>query len=67
MHGYVDKNRQSLEMLRHAIDEVIQGRVFFAEVVQQVRQRLRHGATGLPEGIEQTRATAAGAVGWRPD
>ncbi len=49
MHGYVDKNRQSLEMLKHAIDEVIQGRVFFAEVVQQVRQRLRMEPRAFPK------------------
>jgi two-component system response regulator NreC len=49
MHGYVDKNRQSLEMLRQAIDEVIQGRVFFADVVQQVRQRLRMEPRAFPK------------------
>ena len=49
MHGYVDKNRQSVEVLKHAIDEVIKGRVFFTEVVQQVRQRLRLEPKAFPK------------------
>ncbi len=49
MHGYVDKNRQSVEVLKHAIDEVIKGRVFFTEVVQQVRQRLRMEPKAFPK------------------
>ena len=49
VHGYVDKNRQSMEVLKHAIDEVIKGRVFFTEVVQQVRQRLRAEPKAFPK------------------
>jgi DNA-binding NarL/FixJ family response regulator len=49
MHGYVDKNRQSVEVLKQAIDEVIKGRVFFTEVVQQVRQRLRMEPKAFPK------------------
>jgi two-component system response regulator NreC len=49
VHGYVDKNRQSIEILRQAIDEVIHGRAFFAEVVQQVRQRLRTDPRAFPK------------------
>jgi two-component system response regulator NreC len=49
MHGYVDKNRQSIDILKKAIDEVIKGRVFFAEVVQQVRQRLRTEPKAFPK------------------
>jgi two-component system response regulator NreC len=53
MHGYVDKNRQSLETLRRAIDEVIHGRAFFAEVVQQVRQRLRSEPRSFPKVLTE--------------
>ena len=49
IHGYVDKNRQSVEMLQAAINEVINGRVFFADVVQQVRQRLRMDPGAFPK------------------
>jgi len=49
IHGYVDKNRQSIEGLKVAINEVINGRVYFAEVVQQVRQRLRREPDSFPK------------------
>ncbi|MFA5057618.1 MAG: response regulator transcription factor [Opitutaceae bacterium] len=49
MHGYVDKGRQSVEVLKQAIDEVLKGRVFFTEVVQQVRQRLRTEPKAFPK------------------
>lgn len=49
VHGYVDKNRQSIEVLKQAIDEVVKGRVFFTEVVQQVRQRLRTEPNSFPK------------------
>ena len=49
IHGYVDKNRQSVDALKFAINEVINGRVFFAEVVQQVRQRLRMEPGAFPK------------------
>ncbi len=49
VHGYVDKNRQSMEMLKLAISEVLKGRVFFAEVVQQVRQKLRVQPKSFPK------------------
>ena len=49
VHGYVDKNRQSMEVLKEAIDEVLKGRVFFTEVVQQVRQRLRSEPKAFPK------------------
>jgi two-component system response regulator NreC len=53
MHGYVDKNRQSVEVLKQAIDEVIKGRVFFTEVVQQVRQRLRMEPKAFPKVLTE--------------
>jgi two-component system response regulator NreC len=53
MHGYVDKNRQSVEVLKQAIDEVIKGRVFFTEVVQQVRQRLRAEPKAFPKVLTE--------------
>jgi two-component system response regulator NreC len=49
IHGYVDKNRQSVDVLKIAINEVIHGRVFFADVVQQVRQRLRKEPAAFPK------------------
>jgi DNA-binding NarL/FixJ family response regulator len=53
VHGYVDKNRQSVEVLKHAIDEVVKGRVFFTEVVQEVRQRLRAEPTSFPKMLTE--------------
>ena len=53
MHGYVDKNRQSVEVLKQAIDEVIKGRVFFTEVVQQVRQKLRMEPKAFPKVLTE--------------
>ncbi len=53
MHGYVDKNRQSVDVLKQAIDEVIKGRVFFTEVVQQVRQRLRTEPKAFPKVLTE--------------
>jgi DNA-binding NarL/FixJ family response regulator len=53
MHGYVDKNRQSVEVLKQAIDEVIKGRVFFTEVVQQVRQKLRTEPKAFPKVLTE--------------
>jgi two-component system response regulator NreC len=53
MHGYVDKNRQSVDVLKQAIDEVIKGRVFFTEVVQQVRQRLRTEPRAFPKVLTE--------------
>ena len=53
MHGYVDKNRQSVEVLKQAIDEVIKGRVFFTEVVQQVRQKLRTEPKSFPKVLTE--------------
>lgn len=53
MHGYVDKNRQSVEVLKQAIDEVIKGRVFFTEVVQQVRQKLRLEPKSFPKVLTE--------------
>ena len=49
VHGYVDKNRQSVDMLKQAIDEVMHGRVFFAEVAQQARWRLREEPMAFPK------------------
>ena len=49
IRGYVDKNRQSIEMLKEAIDAVMNGRMFFAEVVQQVRHRLRIEPGAFPK------------------
>ncbi len=49
VHGYVDKNGQSVEVLKQAIDEVLKGRVFFTEVVQKVRQRLRTEPKAFPK------------------
>jgi two-component system response regulator NreC len=49
IHGYVDKNRQSVEVLKVAINEVMNGRVFFAAVVQQVRLRLRMEPGAFPK------------------
>ncbi|HQF39929.1 MAG TPA: response regulator transcription factor [Opitutaceae bacterium] len=42
VQGFVDKNVQKPEVLRNAIEEVVSGRVFFAEVVQQVQQAMRN-------------------------
>jgi DNA-binding NarL/FixJ family response regulator len=53
MHGYVDKNRQSVEVLKQAIDEVLKGRVFFTEVVQQVRQKLRAEPRAFPKVLTE--------------
>jgi len=64
MHGYVDKNRQSVDVLKLAIDEVIRGRVFFTEVVQQVRQRLRMEPKAFPKVLTDREAgTASGSWG----
>ena len=63
IHGYVDKNRQSLEMLKQAIDEVIHGRVFFAEVVQQVRQRLRTEPRAFPKMLTAREQQLLGLLG----
>jgi two-component system response regulator NreC len=63
MHGYVDKNRQSVDMLRHAIDEVIKGRVFFAEVVQQVRLRLRAEPRAFPKMLTDREQQLLGLLG----
>ncbi len=41
IQGFVDKNVQKPETLRNAIEAVASGRVFFAEVVQQVQQAMR--------------------------
>jgi two-component system response regulator NreC len=41
IQGFVDKNVQKPEILRHAIEAVASGRVYFAEVVQQVQQTMR--------------------------
>jgi len=49
IHGYVDKNRQSVAMLKDAIDTVMHGRPFFADVVQQVRMRLRADPGAFPK------------------
>jgi two-component system response regulator NreC len=38
-----------MEMLKLAISEVLKGRVFFAEVVQQVRQKLRVQPKSFPK------------------
>ena len=42
VQGFVDKNVQKPEVLRDAIEAVASGRVFFAEVVQQVQQAMRN-------------------------
>ena len=42
VQGFVDKNVQKPEVLRNAIEAVASGRVFFAEVVQQVQQAMRN-------------------------
>ena len=42
VQGFVDKNVQKPEVLRNAIEAVVSGRVFFAEVVQQVQQAMRN-------------------------
>jgi DNA-binding NarL/FixJ family response regulator len=39
--GFVDKSAQHPETLQQAIEVVAAGRVFFSEVVQQVRRRMR--------------------------
>ena len=49
IHGYVDKNRQSVDVLKVAISEVMNGRMYFAEVVQQMRQRLRVEPDAFPK------------------
>ncbi len=41
IQGFVDKNVQKPEILRNAIEAVASGRVYFAEVVQQVQQAMR--------------------------
>ncbi|MDD2764618.1 MAG: response regulator transcription factor [Opitutaceae bacterium] len=53
MRGYVDKGRQSVEVLKEAIDEVLKGRIFFTEVVQQVRQRLRTEPNAFPKVLTE--------------
>ena len=42
VQGFVDKNVQKPEVLRNAIEAVASGRVYFAEVVQQVQQAMRN-------------------------
>ncbi len=42
VQGFVDKNVQRPEVLRSAIEAVASGRVYFAEVVQQVQQAMRN-------------------------
>lgn len=49
MHGYVDKNRQTVETLKLAMDELLRGRTYFAEVVEQVRRRLRMEPRAFPK------------------
>jgi len=63
MHGYVDKNRQSVDVLKEAIDEVIKGRVFFTEVVQQVRQRLRSEPKAFPKLLTDREQQLLGLLG----
>ena len=63
MHGYVDKNRQSVDVLKLAIDEVIRGRVFFTEVVQQVRQRLRMEPKAFPKVLTDREQELLGLLG----
>ena len=63
MHGYVDKNRQSVDVLKQAIDEVIKGRVFFTEVVQQVRQRLRTEPKAFPKVLTEREQQLLGLLG----
>lgn len=63
IHGYVDKNHQSLGALRQAIDEVIHGRVFFAEVVQQVRLRLRTEPRAFPKMLTEREQQLLGLLG----
>jgi two-component system response regulator NreC len=63
IHGYVDKNRQSLAILRQAIDEVIHGRVFFAEVVHQVRRRLRTEPNAFPKMLTEREQQLLGLLG----
>ena len=41
IQGFVDKNVQLPDTLRNAIEAVASGRVFYAEVVQQVQQAIR--------------------------
>jgi DNA-binding NarL/FixJ family response regulator len=41
VQGFVDKNVQMPDALREAIEAVASGRVYFAEVVQQVQQAIR--------------------------
>ena len=49
VHGFVDKNRQSADVLKEAINEVVKGRVYFTEVVQRVRQKLRVQPKAFPK------------------
>jgi DNA-binding NarL/FixJ family response regulator len=63
MHGYVDKNRQSVDVLREAIQEVVKGRVFFTEVVQQVRQRLRTEPKAFPKLLTDREQQLLGLLG----
>lgn len=47
--GYVDKNEQSIAVLKKAIHQVATGGVFFTEVIQEVRNELRRDPMSFPK------------------
>jgi len=63
VHGYVDKNGQCMEVLKKAINEVAQGRVFFTEVVQRVRQKLRMQPKSFPKLLTSREQTLLPLLG----
>lgn len=42
VHGFVDKNEQSVPLLAEAISTVLDGRTYFSSVAQRIRASLRH-------------------------
>ena len=63
VHGYVDKNGQCMEILEQAINEVAKGRVFFTEVVQRVRQKLRVQPKSFPKLLTEREQTLLALLG----
>jgi len=49
IQGYVDKNQQSLEVLKTAIQTVVAGGVYFTPIVQDVRRAHRRDPVAFPK------------------
>jgi DNA-binding NarL/FixJ family response regulator len=63
VHGFVDKNRQSLDDLQHAIGEVAAGRGYFAEVVTKVGKELLMDPGAFPKLLTDREREMLAALG----